>query len=94
MACCVDLKSIERSWPWFMAGMRQYGKSGPAGTQSGGPGCVRATARRSVNLALSPPRPESPTQWRRVPGLGGIAVAKNFDEVSAVTRAGWKKITG
>jgi hypothetical protein len=25
------LKSIERFWPWLMAGMRQYGKYGPAG---------------------------------------------------------------
>jgi hypothetical protein len=100
--------------------------------------CLRAAARRSVDLWRSP-RPEAPTHWRRVPGLGGVAagtaggipmrlilgiilgaaltvggayisdtaagagakpmvnwdvVAKNFDDVSAVTRAGWKKITG
>jgi len=120
-----------------MAGMRQYGKYGPAGCNpalldASGPPLGGASI-----WALPAPRPPT-TQWRRVPGLGGVAagaggipmrlilgiilgaaltvggayiadtaagagakpmvnwdvVAKNFDEVSAVTRAGWKKITG
>jgi len=62
------LKSIERSWPWLMAGMRQYGKSGPAGCN---PAALGASDHRSAERqpgALPAPA-RDPTQWRRVPGL-------------------------
>lgn len=50
--------STERSWPWLMAGMRQYGKSGLAGCN---PAVLPASGHRLAErrLALSP-RPPSP----------------------------------